>query len=423
MLGDYPAASRSVLDAALSLCGVLVLLCCSSLAAREISVNDFESLAEATKRVEAGDVIMLEPGLYLARDKVRTRNPGNAGAPIVVRARKPGTAVIQVNTPEAFFVSAPHWHFEGLVIDGRCADHSACEHAFHIVGRADRVQVRQNYLANFNAHIKANGSVHGGALVFPDEVLIEGNLLRNDTPRYTTNPVTPIDVVGGEAWVIRDNLIEDFHKSGGNGVSYGLYLKGNSSDGLIERNLVRCEATHAGGARFGISLGGGGTGRRYCVDQDCSHEHRRGVIRNNVILNCPNEPGIYLNRASDTRISHNTLLATQGIFVRFDTSSATIMGNLVGGKLWKKRGARFVEAGNLIVETRYLDAWLGKGRISPVPRRGTPPVNPRAAFRLVDDDYCGRKRDRRPDIGALERSAKSWCRKFDILDNYRPDRS
>jgi hypothetical protein len=36
---------------------------------------------------------------------------------------------------------------------------------------------------------------------------------------------------------------------------------------MIEQNLVVCEWCHSGGVRLGLSLGGG-TGKRFCVNQD-----------------------------------------------------------------------------------------------------------------------------------------------------------
>jgi high frequency lysogenization protein len=47
---------------------------------------------------------------------------------------------------------------------------------------------------------------------------------------------------GGRRWQLRGNFIHDHAKGEGNGVSYAAFLKGNSRDGLIERNLVICES-------------------------------------------------------------------------------------------------------------------------------------------------------------------------------------
>lgn len=50
------------------------------------------SLQEALAEVRPGDVITLLPGVY--RERLEVRRSGRAGAPIVIRAQRPGTAVI-----------------------------------------------------------------------------------------------------------------------------------------------------------------------------------------------------------------------------------------------------------------------------------------------------------------------------------------
>ena len=52
-----------------------------------------------------------------------------------------------------------------------------------------------------------------------------GNEFYNTTVRETNHSVTPVDVVGGRRWVVRDNFIHDHAKNGGNGISYQPFLK------------------------------------------------------------------------------------------------------------------------------------------------------------------------------------------------------
>jgi len=134
-------------------------------------------------------------------------------------------------------------------------------------------------------------------------VLIEYNEFSNSRPRDTGNPVAPIDIVGGKRWVVRGNFIHDHEKGQGDGISYAAFLKGNSRDGLFERNLIVCELLHRGGIRLGLSFGGGGSQPdSICKEGRCSPEHRNGVMRNNVIVNCPADVGIYLDEARDSRV-------------------------------------------------------------------------------------------------------------------------
>ena len=87
------------------------------------------------------------------------------------------------------------------MVEGICEDHSGCEHAFHIVGGADHVILRNNLLMDFNAHIKVNPEGKD-----PDYGLLEYNTITETRPRSTGNPVTPIDMVAASGWRIAANL-------------------------------------------------------------------------------------------------------------------------------------------------------------------------------------------------------------------------
>ena len=205
-----------------------------------------------------------------------------------------------------------------------------CEHAFHIVAGAHGTVVRDSTLRDFNAAIKGNGDLVGSARVYPSDVLILNNRIYNRRARDTGNPVTAIDVVGGDRWTLRGNYIADIGGVSPSKVSYQAFLKGNGSGGLIERNLVVCSKRHTSGVRLGLSLGGGTTGAGLCQQGSCATEHRGGTIRNNLVMNC-NDAGIYLSKSPDSRVYNNTVYnAAFGIDVRFN-STATVTNNLLSG--------------------------------------------------------------------------------------------
>src|SRR5690606_19857686 len=145
-----------------------------------------------------GDVILVADGTYELSGNVSCTAEGTAAAPIVVRGVTEHGAHLRFDALEGFVVRGPHWTFEDLDIEGVCAAHSDCEHAFHVVGAADHTTIRGNRVHGFNAQIKSNGE--GTPRAWPDDALIEGNELFNETARDTSNPVTPIDVVGGRRW-------------------------------------------------------------------------------------------------------------------------------------------------------------------------------------------------------------------------------
>jgi hypothetical protein len=129
-------------------------------------------------------------------------------------------------------------------------------------------------------------------------------------------------------------------------------------------------------------------------------------LRNNVIIGC-SDVGIYLNRASDAQVLYNTLIATAGIDVRFDTTTGEAVGNVLAGTIRERDGGTFTGASNLegatfawyadpaaadLTVTGDLSALVGQG-----------PVRTE-----VPDDYCARARPAGPyTLGAIEHAEGS----------------
>lgn len=297
----------------------------------EIVVSTSDEARKAISAAHPGDVISFLPGTYrFLGGSVVMSQAGSTSHKITLRAAQAGTVFIEMNTTEGFLVTAPYWTVENLSIRGVCAEHANCEHAFHVTGDARYFSAINNTITDFNAHFKVNG-VNGH---YPDHGLIEANTISNTSARKTSNPVTLIDIVGASDWHIRRNLISDFVKDGGDGISYGAFAKGAGSNNIFEQNMILCERFLQGlpGQRVGLSLGGGGTGKAYCRDGRCITEQDDSMIRSNLIASCSDD-GIYLNRAARSKIFHNTLVDTGGITVRFPESSADVEGNLVDGAI------------------------------------------------------------------------------------------
>jgi hypothetical protein len=307
-------------------------------------VASSDELRRTIGTAQPGDLITLLPGVYRFDSGIAASRAGSPDAPVTVRAERPGTVQIEFAALEGFAVSAPWWRFENLAIRGVCADHDRCEHAFHVSGGAHHFAALNNTIADFNAHFKINGS--GGA--FPDHGLIESNTLSNGTPRRTSHPVTPVDLVAASDWIVRGNLITDFIKDGADGVSYGAFAKGAGARTLFERNVVVCEQRLQGlpGQRVGLSFGGGATGKPYCRDGRCITEQVGGTMRANLVAAC-SDVGIYVNSAAASTIADNTLVDTAGVLVRFPASSATLDGNLVDGAIVSRDGGLLHQGDNL----------------------------------------------------------------------------
>ncbi|MGJ7915205.1 right-handed parallel beta-helix repeat-containing protein [Massilia sp. LXY-6] len=311
-------------------------------------VASADELRRALAAAQPGDLITLLPGVYRFENGLAAGCAGSAAAPITVRAEQPGSVLLEFAAVEGFAVGAPWWRFENLSIRGVCANHGDCEHAFHVSGGAHHFAAVNNTITDFNAHFKINGSQ--GA--FPDNGLIQSNTLTNTVPRRTVNPVTPIDLVAASDWIVRGNLITDFIKDGGDGVSYGAFAKGAGARTLFERNVVVCEQRLQGfpGQRVGLSFGGGATGKAYCREGKCITEQDGGTMRANLIASC-SDVGIYLNSAAGSTLADNTLVDTAGVLVRFPASSATLDGNLVDGAIVSRDGGLLREGDNLSAST------------------------------------------------------------------------
>ena len=324
--------------------------------ARDVTVTDVPSLQRAIKVAEPADRIVLQPGRYRL-NKILITRPGAANAPITLTALNPAQTRIETDATELFKLDAPYWVFENLDIRGGKNAH----HAFHIVGRADNTVLRGNHIVGFHASVKGNPQKK----LSPDDVVITGNAFYNDAPRKTAQPVTLIDVVGGDNWRITNNFIADFAKGGGDGISYGAFLKGGGKGGLFERNLVMCEWRHKGRRRVGLSFGGGGTFR--CSGPDCPLEHQNGIMRNNVIINCPEAPGVYINRSENVTVRHNTLFKSWGVMLRFKDTFATVQNNIMSGAVSLRQEAG-VESGDNI-QTGYAFAAYTPGVVRKLKER------------------------------------------------------
>lgn len=308
------------------------------------AVSTPSELTAALRQEQAGTTILISPGVYrLSGHAIAIGNPGRPDAPIWVAASEPGEVTIELDTFEGFLVDQPYWIFENLEIVGVCEKDTKCEHAFHVVGRGERLVLRNDTIRNFNAPIKVNADRKNNR---PDHGLIEGSRFYNDAPRQTDTSVTLIDVVAASDWVVRRNFIADFAKVYSDQTSYAAFFKGAGERGLFERNLVMCEWRHRGGTRIGLSLGGGGTIATACRDGSCEFEHKGGTIRSNVIMNC-SDVGIYLNEGLDSRIFNNLLLKTRGIDARFEATSAKIANNIVDGRILARDGASVTKQSNI----------------------------------------------------------------------------
>lgn len=368
---------------------------------RIIRVDSPKGLLEAVASAKPGDVITLAPGTYtISARSIPLKKGGTPGLPVVVRAAQLGSVNIRFDTFEGFVVDAPFWIFENLEIQGVRENHDQGEHAFHILGRGKGFVLRNSRVREFNAMIKANGSPGAdGRVTYPDHALIEDSSFYNTRIRNTAKAVTFIDVVAGNGWIIRGNLLCDFAKGGGNQISYAAFIKGNARGGVFENNLVIGEYFTRGGVRVGLSFGGGGTGVKYARDAALPAEHTNGIIRNNVIMYC-NDVGIYLNKAANTKIYNNTLYGTMGVDIRFAQSTAVLKNNLSTSRFKNRDGGTSVRENNLVSD---FSGWFAApGTMDFSLADGSKILNSAELLPELFEDFCGNPRENIPDMGAME---------------------
>lgn len=378
--------------------------------AADVPVASAAELAAALGAAKAGDTIVLAAGTYDLTD-ASCRADGTAAAPITVRSASPLAAKVRFSGVEGFKVTGASWRFEGLDVQGVCATDSACEHAFHVSGGATGFELRGSRVVDFNAQLKVNSARDaGGVMRTPHGGLVEGNELYDTHARATGNPTTKLNIDTGDGWVVRANFIHDFQKGGGDNVSYGAFMKSGGKGGVFERNLVWCERTLKGGVTIGLSFGGGGTANEFCAPafdpgKPCDPEHTGGTMRNNVVVGC-SDVGIYLNRSQSTKILHNTLIATSGVDFRYASSTGEARGNVLAGKMRARDGASFTAVDNLTdVPSADFASWYVDPTAADLRKKGDlGALVDLASQASVTDDFCGRARAGKHDLGAVEHS-------------------
>ncbi|KGJ96783.1 chondroitinase-B domain-containing protein [Colwellia psychrerythraea] len=354
---------------------------------RTVRVASSQELLLAIEKAKPGDDIVISPGKYnINQRQIYLNAKGTLLNPIRIKADLYGEVLLELNTLEGFVITGDYWFLENLKINGVCSKDKSCEHAIHIAG-AKHLIIRNNELKNFNSTIKANSIGVPKMRRHPDNVLIEHNAIYNESSRKTDTSVTLVDVVAGSFWLIRKNFIANNSKHGSDYISYALFLKGNGSDGIIENNIVDCQWSIANDkhTRIGISLGGGGTAERFCRTGSCPVEYNNGLIRNNLVANCSQDVAIYINKSSNTKIIHNSLLNTLGLDVRFIQSSASIINNVTTGQIRARDGG--------VMELQGNTQKTNKATINSAP----------SVQSLSDTDLCGFKRYKFSVAGALGR--------------------
>jgi hypothetical protein len=247
---------------------------------------------------------------------------------------------------------------------------------------------------------------------FADDGLVACSLLEYTTYARGTSSTSPsytngVDLLAGESWVIRDNVIRRIRSEAGPAGPAILAWK-NAIDTVVQRNLIiDCWR--------GISLGLSTPDHYSRGGANVQYDHQNGLVENNVILALHEsaDAAIENNYALNSRVFHNTIYYNEAIKhavnwsveTRFLSTTAVIKNNLANFPIIKRDPLPKQDAilqGNV---TEAKPAWFRNMAIgdfhlverSPAIARGVPlPESP--------EDIDGERRPstKAPDAGADE---------------------
>lgn len=286
-------------------------------------VTTAAGLRDAISNATPGTVIHLGPGHYAITSAMWTGAAGTASQPIRITSDDVATAVIDVDAQEGLVINHAYWVVEKVWINGVCAGGCNDSAGLHLKNTSDHFIGRNMRVTNFGENIKGDRT--------PDKEVADSAILDSElsnTAPEMSGGGTAIDLVGGKRWRIAGNYVHDYARDG---VHYAIFLKGGTSAGVIEKNLVIGAKVlpHGSGAEVGISFGGGGTGPQFCDTTNqgasfCTCEDFNGVARNNLVIDV-NDSAFHSKVACGSQFLNNTVVGSSpGLQVQIASTGAPV---------------------------------------------------------------------------------------------------
>ena len=242
--------------------------------AATLKVDTQKAIRSALANAKPGDTIEIKPGVYIMEKSMRTGNDGTAKKPITLRAAgDKGYAVLVSKGLISFKIKHRFWVFKGIHFKGVPATTRATLFVDGPSGARDII-ITDCKISHSGQHGMKGGRTSEKAV---DNIVIE------HTELFQTY-ATGFDIVAGKNWVMRNNYVHHFGMK--KGVTYGIFLKGGGSYGIIEGCLVDGSGSEIG-TTVGISFGGGKTGAQWMPkypDGKIMPEHDNGIARNNIVI-------------------------------------------------------------------------------------------------------------------------------------------
>ena len=360
------------------------------------AVRTVSELRRAVGRAQSGTTVLLEDGVYgLERTQLEISVPGlvlrgknGAKARVLIRGAgmgwKPMTA-LSVTAPRVTLadMTISQVGHHGVQVRGELDASDVVIHRLHILDTGQQL-IKGSAAAGRSSC--RNGLVACSTLEYT-----------NTAPSDYTNGV---DVLNGEGWVVRDNIIRRIRGPRAKGFRAGpaiLFWRA-SRDTIVERNLiVDCQRAIALGLEHEQKMFPG------------RPDHEGGVIRRNIVCNLNSwaDEAIEVNSSPGTRVEHNTVLVEGkvpwSISIRFPATKAQVWNNLSNHQVILRDGATADLKANIVTARRdwFVDSSQGDLRLA---RGDSQAID---AGIVVGDDR--QSADRRPlfvgsapDVGAFE---------------------
>ena len=372
--------------------------------AAEIYVATPEEVRSALGQADPGDIIRVAPGVYDFFDAIDFDSAGTPEQPIqLIGDGAVSDVEFRIHSRLGLSITGQDYVVEGIWL--RCQG-SQCTSArgISLWGSARRISIRGCRTTNFLQHIK--GWITNDTLDAPEDITIAGNEAYNTASFSAKSNVFNLN--GGTRWRVIGNYVHDY---GNTGTSYGIYLKGATTQSVIERNLVagRYERTAGGGAAVGISFGGGRMGVKWCAEGNkgaggCICEDYNGIARNNIVINT-SDAALHVNSACGSRFLNN-IVYNSAVSLRIQSfegeGDIEARNNVLGGGL---PGNSNLVSTNNIANADFAALYNNADGLDFSAGAGSDALAASAPLPGVVRDYCGVPRSNTPSRGAIEMPA------------------
>jgi hypothetical protein len=323
-----------------------------------VSVHTIDELRRAARAARPSTSILLEDGEYpIDGVTLELAVPG-----LVLRGRsgRPERVLIRGNGMNARMVALSVRAARVTI-----ADLSISQVGFH--GIQVRGETGASGVAIHHVHIRDTGQQLVKGSTAPDSKPCRDGLVACSVLEYTDSAPSDytdgVDVLNGQGWVVRDNVVRQIRGPSTEGHRAGpaILFWGGSRDTVVERNLiVDC---YRGIALGLIAAEGPARGRL---------DHQGGIIRNNAVCNLNSwaDEGIEVNASPGALVEYNSVLVEGkvpwSISIRFPTASARVRNNLTNHAIVLRDGASADRAANIETARRdwFVDPASGDLRLA-----------------------------------------------------------